>query len=145
MTKEEALEILRGMKYPYNYKKNKMIITNVNEENEALLMAISALEQESSSSENPNKSEIPTSCDDAISRERVHQMLDEYMAYRTDVDVKELHSRVEELPSVQPSRKGHWITENNIVKCSECGRIQRDCRFGHTNYCNHCGALMYER
>jgi len=39
-------------------------------------------------------------------------------------------------------RKGHWITENNMVKCSECGRFQRDCRYGHTNYCNHCGAEM---
>lgn len=44
MTREEALEILKGMKYPYNYKNNKMIISNLNEETEALEMAISALD-----------------------------------------------------------------------------------------------------
>lgn len=46
MSREEAIEILKGMKYPYNYKKKKMIISNLNEETEALEMAIKALSQE---------------------------------------------------------------------------------------------------
>ena len=44
MTKEEAIEVLGKMKYPQKVNKNGFIISNVNIENEALDMAIQALE-----------------------------------------------------------------------------------------------------
>ena len=43
MTNNEAVEILEKMKYPQKVNKNGFIISNVNIENEALEMAISAL------------------------------------------------------------------------------------------------------
>ena len=46
MTREEAIEVLNKMKYPQKVNKNGFIISNVNIENEALEMAIKALEQE---------------------------------------------------------------------------------------------------
>ena len=45
MTREESIKVLQRMKYPYKCNKRKMIISNVDRDNEALDMAISALEQ----------------------------------------------------------------------------------------------------
>lgn len=47
--------------------------------------------------------------------------------------------------SAKVQKSGKWINDEcgNVI-CSECKRFRRDCRFGHTNYCNHCGARMYE-
>ena len=98
MTNKEAIEWFKNSAF---YHKD----------HEPFNMAISALEKENIYDDKEHYVTISKAlydklnvdaCDDAISRERVHQMLDEYMAYRTNVDVKELHSRVEELPSVQP-------------------------------------------
>ena len=90
--------------------------------------------------------------DDAISREAVLDRIKESVAtygnqYTADMlNMWGLFTQfIKEMPSVTPSRpKGHWIVENNMTKCSECGRFQRDCRYGHTNYCNHCGAEMID-
>ena len=94
---------------------------------EALKMAIKALEQKP--------------CDDAISRDAVWDVMQELWGTSG-----ELLDRLMALPSVNPQepKTGHWIVENNMTKCSECGRFQRDCRYGHTNYCNHCGAEMID-
>ena len=71
-----------------------------------------------SASENPNKSEIPTSCDDAISREAVNTLVDELARAISDErccipqrgrDTGHIMHDILDLPSVQPSRKGHWI------------------------------------
>lgn len=43
MTREEAIKVLQRMKYPYKCNKRKMIISNVDRDNEALDMAIQAL------------------------------------------------------------------------------------------------------
>ena len=45
MTREESIKVLQRMKYSYKCNKRKMIISNVDRDNEALDMAISALEQ----------------------------------------------------------------------------------------------------
>lgn len=47
--------------------------------------------------------------------------------------------------SAKVQKSGKWINDEcgNVI-CSECKRFRRDCRYGHTNYCNHCGARMYE-
>ena len=44
MTKEEAIEVLEKMKYPYKGNKYRMMISNVVRDNEAIDMAIQALE-----------------------------------------------------------------------------------------------------
>ena len=45
----------------------------------------------------------------------------------------------------EEQKSGKWIKDEcgNVI-CSECKRFRRDCRYGHTNYCNHCGARMDE-
>ena len=45
--------------------------------------------------------------------------------------------------SAKVQKSGKWINDEcgNVI-CSECKRFRRDCRYGHTNYCNHCGAKM---
>lgn len=45
MTREESIKVLQRMKYPYKCNKRKMIISNVDRDNEALEMAINALEE----------------------------------------------------------------------------------------------------
>ena len=86
-------------------------------------------------------------CEDAISREAVlyefkemykateewgHNSKDDYIKARADATMATLIEqklRVEGLPSVQPSRKGHWIDREEYDadrwKCSECGRTEQ--------------------
>ena len=63
------------------------------------------------------------SCDDAISREDALNGVD--AMYNNSWDLRDFRQNVDlmlkELPSVQPSRKGHWIDALYSRKCSECG------------------------
>ena len=108
----------------------------LNEDKEALKMAISALEQEP--------------CD-AISREAVIKLFNGQIGSESALI---LH-KIKKLPSVQPSRKGHWIkgeewceTVNgferwgNDYTCSECGLPLA--RYTLTDFCPNCGAEMVE-
>ena len=48
------------------------------------------------------------------------------------------------MPPVQPSRKGHWITDTGVTEpyvCSECGMFHNG---KNRNYCPNCGACMRE-
>ena len=68
---------------------------------------------------------------DAISREAV---LKEF-----EKGTENLYGRIDALPSVQPSRKGHWIDISNFVyECSNCGGrgMFREL------FCPNCGADM---
>ena len=99
----------------------------------------------------------PIECDDAISREAAIKQAK--ASYRVAESFEELANLYEEnlksLPSVQPSRKGHWIEVaqysdgKHKIECSECGNYIFD--RGHANsknvkekykYCNYCGADM---
>ena len=114
-----------------------------------------------------------TPCDDAISREAFIKRYDEWMysEYGKHCEKDALAIRAaNSLPSVtqksnleliceelaaendklieqlkQNQKSGKWIEDEcgNVI-CSECKRFRRDCRYGHTNYCNHCGAYMGE-
>ena len=85
-----------------------------------------------SASENPNKSEIPTSCEDAISREDINSIakevylevanmkFDDDLKYKGDIIGyvsatfrRILCEKVSKLSSVTPSKrpKGHWIKD----------------------------------
>ncbi len=93
-------------------------------------------------------------CDDAVSRDAVHECIDE--AWMCSKDAKEmadvLEKMVNALPPVTPQQKtGKWLvdlqtaTEDYYV-CSECGRrihlLYPDV-VGNYPFC-HCGAKMVE-
>ena len=101
MTREEAIEWFKNSAF---YHKD----------HEPFNMAISALEQEP--------------CDDAISRV-LERMWNCRGKNTTSIDKVKMEQIIrEELPSVQPSRKGHWIIKDRYyhdtvtAECSECGR-----------------------
>ena len=93
-----------------------------------------------------NKSEIPTSCDDAISREAVEGLMTNWMFFSPSHKA-EAEKELSELPSVQPSRKGHWIeTEYHRYRCPICrekGMSDWDnIHDKKTDFCPNCGADM---
>lgn len=115
------------------------------------------LEQESSSSEIPNKSEISTGSttkndleDDCISRKAVLEMAKSYNTDGWDmytplvVDVED----IEELPSVTPIRpKGYWReVDTNMYACSKCSHVLTidplDNSILEMNTCPFCSADM---
>ena len=99
---------------------------------------------------------------DAISREDVEAQISEWVVLREYVDeedrftVKKLHKRIQKLPSVQPSRKGHWIRwredfeyiERGVTEsvphcqCSECKKEYDPHTTQFINFCPNCGAEM---
>lgn len=89
-------------------------------------------------------------CTDAVSREAVLNAICDYVALEEYEDkshtftIRPLTKRIKQLPSVT-QKSGEWIKDEcgNVI-CSECKRFRRDCRYGHTNYCNHCGCRMFE-
>ena len=72
-------------------------------------------------------------CDDAISRDDVFGILMRTY-FRDATSYQTFFDALKELPSVHPSRKGHWTstvcyarTDNGVLlmgfECSECGKI----------------------
>lgn len=103
-----------------------------------------------------NKSEIPTSCGDAISREAAIRaiealqrpiMREESNYYQFKFSgMSEALGAVENLPSVTPQqRTGRWIDDEFGSKCSCCGiythldKFDRPMKF---KCCSMCGAKM---
>ena len=126
MTHEEAKEIVKRIK---GYMGDGECWSE--SEFMAMDMAIKALSQEP--------------CDNAVSRKAVLEQI--FYSTDNDGDVvlgSTLRRRIENLPFVT-QKSGKWIEDEygNVI-CSGCKRFRRDCRYGHTNYCNHCGAKMVE-
>ena len=112
-------------------------------------IATDVLEQKpcETSTDEPMTMVYPTIfCDDAISRElAISTIYDKYIGMEhsrimmnTAIECMEI---LKELPSVQPSRKGHWIAHSDggiwikYYECSECrGRYDTQ-----TNFCPNCG------
>jgi hypothetical protein len=139
MTREEAI----------NYFKRSFVGGSTDDErqhNEALDMAIKALEKEQ--------------CADAISRKAALETIltkvpdfcggDEggNLIYRN-----ETASYIRNLPSVTPKQKtGHWFYDKSIEnwRCSECKETPKTMGYcgsvnfmvEHFKFCNHCGAKM---
>ena len=47
---------------------------------------------------------------------------------------------VEDAPTVDTKRHGHWDSRQLVYECSECGHMG----YSDMNYCPNCGALMDE-
>ena len=91
------------------------------------------------------------SCDDAISREMALDGVD--AMYNNSWNIKDFRENVNlmlnKLPSVQPSRKGHWIKSdipNEEYVCSKCGGAcwyyDYQGAVAKSNFCPNCGADM---
>ena len=137
MTREEAIDILESRSVCMECVISKY---DCDACDEAFKMAISALEQEpcDTSTDEPMTMVYPTIfCDDAISREAVRQGMLKYGFTAPDMTVHEFVE--DELPSVQPSRKGHWeLLANELYMCSECNAKWTM----RLNFCPNCGADM---
>ena len=80
---------------------------------------------------------------DLISREAVINLFEEHCGEAWNY--AEVWELVEQLPSVQPIRKGHWIiTDDDMyVYCSYCGDSYYPRPIDASwYYCPHCGAKM---
>lgn len=73
-------------------------------------------------------------CDDAISREAVLRINELHHGQMPNEINHQIWQEIKKLPSVHPSRKGHWTstvcyarTDNGVLlmgfECSECGKI----------------------
>jgi len=131
MTREEAIENLKEL------LECSYVDSFEDVENEALRIAIKALEQQSS--------------EDCISREAVFKIFDE--ACYIDGDWYVMREKIEKLSSVTLTRpKGKWkiLDEcaNEGVYCSECHKKIFKLEFSNTmkwrnfKYCPNCGADM---
>lgn len=150
MTQEEAIKIIA---------EHGMLLDTKTQGDDihAFNMAISALEQEPTTTSNNNE---PTTiiyptivCDDAISREAVIDTLYEN-GFPMMKDASQLvHaipyqtalSLIEQLPSVQPSRKGHWITTRTLYHDGEkyCDKCDIESPYNTSwDFCPNCGADM---
>ena len=105
-------------------------------------MAIKALEQES--------------CEDAISRQAVIEAIDKWaknmhvLIALPGNEVTPLFYNMRELPSVNPTKTGHWIMTSDYytgaygsidyVECSCCHEYSLE----EGNFCPNCGAKMIE-
>ena len=109
---------------------------------ETFKAAISALEQQQKDEDIAtdaieNALKIKESCD-TISRKAVENCIRKCMSYTS------LALALRDLPSVQPSRKGHWkSTIDGKPICSECGFIsESEDGYFVSHYCPNCGADM---
>ena len=87
-------------------------------------------------------------CDDAISREEAIKEVCFMMKDCFDADEEQMdaiETTINELPPVQPSRKGHWIdySEDGYVECPYCGHATNcEDNIDELHYCFYCGAEL---
>ena len=75
----------------------------------------------------------PIECEDAISRHKAIVMITAYEGKSAQIEA------LEQLPSVQPTRKGYWeLLANELYMCSECNAKWTM----QLNFCPNCGADM---
>ena len=85
-------------------------------------------------------------CDDAISRQAVQDYLAKYLSQYLYNDVREavevIDEYIGELPSVNPTKTGHWIWCVGSHKCSNCEEYTWFSHRELLRYCPNCGAKM---
>ncbi len=123
MTREEAINMLKS-------KMDGNTDTSY-EWAETVRMAIKALEQES--------------CEDAISRQAVLDIVDSYSESQSNVEdvTQDIISDIVVLPPVTPQPKtGHWIkSKDGYMRCDVCGSRGSAIK---ARFCHHCGTKMVE-
>ena len=154
MTKEKAIEIVEEA---FETWKSEFGEGDWEKEDEALNMAISALKQmpeTTTNNDEPIYINYPIiTCDDTISRADAQteiMMSKSIVAFDRDlwIKTKDAVQILRELPSVQPSRKGHWIKVTNGRgghECNLCHEYAPSYQDGDeylTRYCPNCGADM---
>ena len=111
---------------------------SLNEDKEALSMAIQALSQEP--------------CDDAISREAVKELIKCGVSTDTYDDVEQVCKWIDALPSVT-QKSGKWIAideePHEDYECDKCGYVVSTFTANikpseEYKYCPNCGAKMFE-
>ena len=104
-----------------------------------------------------SRSENPTRCEDAVSRQAVLMELDKYLC-GVPFDEKGIDEVIKELPSVSVAEEtGHWSRKTKVDAYDLCGvktwGIKCQCDrctftttvvedFGYYKYCPNCGAKM---
>lgn len=65
------------------------------------------------------------------------------LLYGLTVAITEIQDVIDEAPTVEERKHGHWVRHNNIIACSEC-IWDMYWEEGNTklNYCPNCGAIM---
>lgn len=63
-----------------------------------------------------------------------------YNGYSDAYDKSMIIGAIEEMPTVDTGRHGHWDSRQLVCECSECGHMG----YSDMNYCPWCGALMDE-
>ena len=91
-------------------------------------------------------------CDDAISRADIQNYIAKYLSQYLYEDVRQavevIDTYIGDMPSVQPSHKGHWIQldyQRGKFECSEChtqGYVDTCMYEPKWNFCPNCGADM---
>lgn len=128
MTREEELDWLYRLRSEiYVYMPKEWLIPM----NEALDMAIKALEQEPSG--------------DLISRQAVLDELNKWEWQELYLPIHFKENIIDVVPSVNPQepKTGHWIDMDegfSPCECSECGSVE----FIKSKYCPNCGCRMIE-
>ena len=92
------------------------------------------------------KRDLQRSCEDAISRQALLDKLNEWDWQELYLPIHFKENIIDELPSVQPSHKGHWIEHRGYdiaeygvdYSCSECNKWVNS----KSNFCPKCGADM---
>lgn len=112
----------------------------------------------------PSVQSKPIDCDDAISRAELYKAIDswdkfgytetgcfvrltkefdeKYVGY---VHLEDVITAIQGMPSVQPSRKGHWIdySDEGYVECPFCEHATNcEGNIAELHYCFWCGASM---
>ena len=83
----------------------------------------------------------PAKCEDAISRATAKTRI--YLKYVNRPDIcKAMFKILDGVPSVQPSRKGHWIRKVDFGNCLHyvCSECENEGE--NSDYCPYCGAEM---
>lgn len=92
---------------------------------------------------------------DLISRQAaikaIEDLQDCYNGFSDTYDKACIIGVIEEVPSIEPVRHGHWIDEglvdgnqNRYCRCSECGKGDTQAISQRVPYCWWCGAKMDE-
>lgn len=126
MTKEEAKEVLSQMKYPRKGSRSGFVISNVDIENEAIDLAISALE-------GIKYDEWCSDCKEYDHKKNCCPRFNRVIKGALDKSERKTGKWILQYP------KGVWT---NNYECSRCGGMVLSCEVDLPKYCGHCGAKM---